>query len=398
MSEAYDLFQKRILDQRKIPKDRLIADKLNGFKAALEKSYNAESIDINGIRTKGFITRVDSSPKIKTEGFSALSQYCSIGSIVYWVRDNSYWMISEQNKNEAAYFNGSLLQALYEVTWRDDETGKNYSTRSAVKGPEETTHPVEYKQGITVNTPNLSLTLIISKDADGVGLLKRYSQVFVNGEKWEVVAYDKYTDEHLITFEMIEKTIDKEFDDTDNQIPGGMEDIIFTHTSALSDFPQIESDTSIANLAPVLFRNDEIYDSPYVVGAYNCTLTESGVILDTVGMAKVIYTYPEISKIFTYETEVTATPVSEKVFAISGASLVSAYLESTYTVSLKENGRTLVTEGDWTYDETFFEGVLIEYGKLVLKATGVAGNTSISYTFNGETVAKVVKVAPIFEN
>lgn len=399
MSEAYEIFQKRITSQRSVNKQKLIEEKERDFIIALDKSYNSEEIEINGVRTKGIINRVEATPQLRTKNFSALNKYCSVGDIFKWVRDNSYWMITERNENEFAYFNGVIKEAPYFVTWRDPITGISYSSRAAVKGPEETSLKVISKSGLTVHEGNLSLMFSLPKKAEGIEILKRYSEVFVDGEKWEVVATDKYTDKYLISFDLVEAPIDRDGDDVVNSIPGGKDEVVFTHTTALSGISEAALGFNVIDLSPALYRNGVPYEGlDETVRFVNCTKIGDGVLLSFYGEAKVIYTYPSIGQTFTHSVQIVSSdPVSPKLFYIEGPDKVGSYLSASFEVHLKESGLIIPTTGTWAFDEQYFSLISSDVSNLVLKAKGTTGVSTIQYTHEGEICSKDIKIVPIFE-
>jgi hypothetical protein len=399
MSEAYEIFQKRIKSQRSINKDKMIEDKLRDFIVGLDKSFNSEEVEVNGVKTKAIINRVESTPELRTKNFSALKDYFKIGSVFKWIRDNSYWMIVERNENELAYFNGLIKEAPYIVTWRNNETGISYTSRAAVKGPEETALKTIYKKGITVNEGNLTLSFALPNDIEGISFLKRYSEVFVDGEKWSVVAMDRFTSKDLVTFDVVETAINRDADDLENSIPNGKETITFTHSSAISGIDETQIGFLLGNLSPVLFKNGIPENGALPeVKFVNCVQSLDGVIFDSVGQAKIVYYYEDIDKKFTYLVNVVSnSAISSKVFYIEGPSKIASYLDCMYKVHLKENGLILPTNGNWLFDINYFDSVSFNGSEILLKAKGKLGKTTVLYEENGENCYIDIKIVPIFE-
>ena len=179
-----DLYQKRLRDSRKIPKSKLVDLKIKTFKKALERSYNSEIVRVNDDEFKALITGIPTQPKIGKKNFATLRDHgCEVGDEIYWLSNDSYWLITEHDETEGAIFQGSVEKALYELKWKDPITDRIYSARACAKGPDETTIGSGVKHGIMFDTLTDSLYLIVSAKAQGSHLLKRYTELMVNGKK-----------------------------------------------------------------------------------------------------------------------------------------------------------------------------------------------------------------------
>ena len=191
---------------------RNVKGKFNSFKAALKDSYQAEWITLD----KGLETerrwRCLINPSRLTEQFDKkvisidFDSKVQEGTVFWWDRTESYWMISLQQHTEEAYFRGLITRANYEV----DIYGKKY--HAIVRGPIETETEWKQKHQIYWNNLNYSLVLQAPKNSDTVKFFSRHqitkltlSYPDVNtGENieeshnWKVVATDKYSSNFLI--------------------------------------------------------------------------------------------------------------------------------------------------------------------------------------------------------
>jgi hypothetical protein len=94
-----------------------------------------------------------------------------------WLGTNTYWLIYLQDLTELAYFRGNIRKCSYQIAW-EDETGK-HSTYVAVRGPIETKINYIQKHGISIDTPNHSLNILMPKNEDTLNCFKRYSKFYL---------------------------------------------------------------------------------------------------------------------------------------------------------------------------------------------------------------------------
>lgn len=122
------------------------------------------------------------------------------GTVFKWVHGNreewvpdSYWIVYMQYSEETAYFRGEIRRADEEVqiiVINDDgsETTKTY--RGWMTGPNEETLMWNVKKGIVWNDMNYTKKLYITKDEDTLEYFQRFDRVIINGQPWEVQAYN----------------------------------------------------------------------------------------------------------------------------------------------------------------------------------------------------------------
>lgn len=175
--------------------DRMINDKYRSFLKALQYSYQGAFIKkldedkqfralINPNKTKqdydDKIISVDYNYNLKP------------GSIFNWVNTGTYWLIYLQDLTELAYFRGDIRKCNFIIAWKD-ENGNKYSTYAAVRGPVETKINFIQKSGISVDTPNHSLNILMPKNDSTVNYFKRYAKFYLQEDQstcWRVEATD----------------------------------------------------------------------------------------------------------------------------------------------------------------------------------------------------------------
>jgi hypothetical protein len=72
-----------------------------------------------------------------------------------------------------AYFRGDIRKCQYEIEWTDDQ-GEKQRSFIAVRGPVETKINFIQKHGISIDTPNHSLCILLPKNDETLKYFKRY--------------------------------------------------------------------------------------------------------------------------------------------------------------------------------------------------------------------------------
>ena len=170
--------------------DRMIRAKRQSLDRALHYSYQAAEISPVGSpqeRHRGLInpnqTKPDYDDKILTTGYE--NNY-KPGDVFIWHRRqdkltmDSHWLIYLQDLTELAYFKGDIRRCNYYVRWLNDskeELGRWF----AIRGPVETKIDSASKEGISLDTPNHTLHIMMTKDEETVRYFKRYAKFYVTG-------------------------------------------------------------------------------------------------------------------------------------------------------------------------------------------------------------------------
>ena len=148
------------------------------------------------------------------------------GDIFEWVDTNTYWLIYLQQTTEVAYFRGDIRKCRYKISWKDGDEIK--STFAAVRGPVETKINYIQKHGVSIDTPNYSLSILMPLNEDTLKQFKRYSKFYlqnVAGEEkicWRVEATDSISTPGILEVTAVEYYANLDEDDIENGIVGGM--------------------------------------------------------------------------------------------------------------------------------------------------------------------------------
>ena len=123
------------------------------------------------------------------------------GTVFKWIHGNkeewvpdTYWIVYMQYSEETAYFRGEIRKADQEISIviiNEDGSQEEVSYRGWMTGPNETDALWNVKKGIVWNDLNYSKLLYITKDENTLAFFQRFDKITINGQPWEVVAYNE---------------------------------------------------------------------------------------------------------------------------------------------------------------------------------------------------------------
>ena len=146
------------------------------------------------------------------------------GTIFDWVNTGTKWLVYLQDLTELAYFKGDIRKCSYQITWKS-ETGNEYTTYAAVTGPSEKTIDTTKTEGISLDVPNHSLTMMLPATIEVLSYFKRYSKFYIQPLKegdspvcWRVEATDTISMPGILEITAYEYYINEQKDDIENGI------------------------------------------------------------------------------------------------------------------------------------------------------------------------------------
>lgn len=393
--DNYDLFQQRLTTSTKIPKDKLRLDKVNTFKRALNSSYNSEVVSCDNNEFQALISSITAAPAIDRKSFSTLvDNECAVGSTIYWIEDDSYWIITEHSLAEKAIFQGFIDKALYELNWKNLDTGKVYTQWTCAKGPTQKSIDDGTKNSILYDMFTDTLYLLIPKNIPGIDLLQRYFEVMINGKKWKIEVVDNITNPYLIGLQLKEVAVNRDTD-TETMVDGNVE-VNFLLFSALDNIEELTINDSVV-LNPMLYKNGKLEDLDYVISVKNCTNNAGTITFNTLGNAIVDIVYKDISKSYKYTVSIVADSAADvSLIDIIGNDTVKTLNSVVYTFVNLKNGVHTSIDGSWIVDNLYFTIVNQSHDNISLKATNKTGTTEIKYIFEEDEYTKEVKIIPMF--
>ena len=205
--------------------ERMIRDKRRSLDRAVWYSYQAAEIkhigDTHPIRALINPNRVkqDYDDKILSVGFE---HDFKCGDVFEWIGTNSHWLIYLQDLTELAYFRGDIRRCSYTIVW-EDEDGK-HKTYVALRGPSENAIRSSTSHGLSIDSPNYTLNLLIPKNEETLKYFARYNKFYLQGDStcWRIEAIDKFSSPGIIEVAAVEYYANETEDDIINGIVGGL--------------------------------------------------------------------------------------------------------------------------------------------------------------------------------
>ena len=227
--------------------ERMIKDKRRSLDHAVWNSYQAAEVVKTDAEDRKPVRALINPNKLKQDYddkiISVGYEYnFAPGTVFEWLGTKTYWLVYLQDLTELAYFRGDIRKCSYEISW-EDEDGL-HKTYAAVRGPVETKINFIQKHGISVDTPNHSLSILMPKNDYTINYFKRYSKFYLNGDDtcWRVEATDWISTPGILEVIAVEYYANETEDDIEAGIVGGLiaKDILPEDDSEI-----IEGDTFI---------------------------------------------------------------------------------------------------------------------------------------------------------
>ena len=206
--------------------ERMIKDKRRSLDSAVWNSYQAAEIIKVGAADRKPVRALINPNKLKQDyddkvvsvGFE---HDIKCGDVFEWLGTHTHWLVYLQDLTELAYFRGDIRKCSYEINW-EDESG-SHTTYAAVRGPVETKINFIQKHGISIDTPNHSLSLLLPKNEDTLNYFKRYEKFYLQNDDtcWRVEATDWISTPGILEVIAIEYFANEVEDDIENGIVGG---------------------------------------------------------------------------------------------------------------------------------------------------------------------------------
>ena len=206
--------------------ERMIKDKRRSLDYAVWNSYQAAEIIKTGATDRKPVRALINPNKLKQDYddkvVSVGFEYdIKCGDVFEWLGTHTHWLVYLQDLTELAYFRGDIRKCSYEINW-EDENGF-HTTYAAIRGPVETKINFIQKHGISIDTPNHSLSLLLPKNEDTLNYFKRYEKFYLQNDEtcWRVEATDWISTPGILEVTAIEYFANESEDDIENGIVGG---------------------------------------------------------------------------------------------------------------------------------------------------------------------------------
>ncbi len=207
--------------------ERMIKDKRRSLDRAVWHSYQAAEVIKTDAEDRSPVRalinpnklKADYDDKIISVGYEYNFQP---GTVFEWLGTNTYWLIYLQDLTELAYFRGDIRKCSYQIAWEDEDG--IHSTYAAIRGPVETKINFIQKHGISVDTPNHSLSILMPKNEATLNYFKRYNKFYLQGDDtcWRVEAIDWISTPGILEVIAVEYYANETEDNIDAGIVGGL--------------------------------------------------------------------------------------------------------------------------------------------------------------------------------
>lgn len=135
------------------------------------------------------------------------------GDIFTWIGTQTQWIIYLEALTEDAYFRGDIRRCKYQIHFKD-EIGDVISTYAAIRGPVETQINSIQKNQVRLDTPNLSLNILIPQNKKTLKAFDRYKEFIFADKCWRVEAPDIISMPGIIEVNAEEYFVDRDKDKT----------------------------------------------------------------------------------------------------------------------------------------------------------------------------------------
>lgn len=208
--------------------DRIISDKRDSLNQAILYSYQSASVrkagseKIDRALINPNTVKQDYDDKVISIGYEY--EY-KPGTIFEWVNTGTKWLVYLQDLTELAYFRGDIRKCSYNIKWKNEQ-GEEMVTAAAVVGPKEASLNSSEKNGVALDMPNHSLSLMLPATPEVLGYFKRYSKFYLQPLKegdtpicWRVEATDTISMPGILELNAVEFYVNEQTDDTDKGLP-----------------------------------------------------------------------------------------------------------------------------------------------------------------------------------
>ena len=208
--------------------ERMIKDKRRSLDSAVWYSYQGAEVVKTDAENRKPVRALINTNKLKQDYddkiISVGYEYnFTPGTVFEWLGTNTYWLVYLQDLTELAYFRGDIRKCSYEIKW-EDEDGNLQQTYVAIRGPVETKINFIQKHGISVDSPNHSLNILMPKTEATLDYFKRYKKFYLQGDEtcWRVEATDWISMPGILEVIAVEYFANEDEDDIEAGIVGGL--------------------------------------------------------------------------------------------------------------------------------------------------------------------------------
>ena len=224
-----DLYAKRIQHNNDSSQKRQIENKQKTLKNAIKTSYFRANV-VNLFKDKKFTANIYESDKNNDNKIISCfvqDSEVDIGSVLFWEETNTYWMITDQDLNELAYFEGTLEKCQdYQIetikgkvrTWGVVKVNPSWSDKKFDK--------------TLVRHNSSTLELKIPNVNKNIEYFKEGELFTIKNSTWSILTVDNLSDDNIIIITAL-----KHANDVDGYLEKKMEEKISVNDNTYIDGP-----------------------------------------------------------------------------------------------------------------------------------------------------------------
>ena len=195
--------------------DRMDKRKLDTLRKALFASYQSETIrnklnqefkclinpDVKSIEADHKILSIPfediqlNSERIGKTTEGRVSTNVTPGDVIYWIEDETYWLIYLRYPEEKAYFRAEIVECNVNTITINNTEYHVYFKGPSVKNIDWNTNT---DNNVIFNDLNYDGMMFITKDENTLDFIKRFNKIKFDNKNWEIQAKNIYNADGII--------------------------------------------------------------------------------------------------------------------------------------------------------------------------------------------------------
>lgn len=378
--DCFALYKRRNKKMTGDPTNTGVDERYETFINALNNSYNSEKVKIVEKQEilphydEEYLALITPDEKKGIKNLSCPKEILpEVGKLIYWIRDDSYWLITSYEETEKAYFKGTIEKCNYTLVWRDDK-GNVYKQRAKMQGPVETKYKNEKLGDFIMGKANETNTLWLAK-TEQTQHLKRYKKLILNNKAYEITVINDVSS--IIELNLIEGYINPDEDIliAGEEIAEGQIQIDYDVYSSIDGIKELP--LTPFKFTTSLYKDGVLMDiKPIITIEGNATYNEGVVYPTELGtiVIKVCYLGYPVDKI--YEITIVENQEMPIYYEISGPDTIDMYGSAIYKLVKNVGG-----------DETILDASLINIDSRDVGKAVISNKNSDSITISSKKIS-----------
>ena len=397
--ECFKLYRRRNQKMTGDPTNTGVDERYETFINALNNSYNSEKVKIIEKKEiyphyeEEYLSLITPDEKKGIKNISCPKEILpEVGKILYWIRDDSYWLITSYEETEKAYFKGTIEKCNYILSWRD-EKGNIYKQRVKMQGPVETKYKNENLGDFIMGRANETNTLWLAK-TEQTEHLKRYKKLILNGKAYDITVINDVSS--IIELNLVEGYINPDEDTliAGEEIAEGQIPIDYDVYSSLDGITELP--LTPFKFSTTIYKDGQLLDiKPIITVSENANYNE-GMIYPLVPgklTIRVCYLGYPVDKI--YEIDLIENQIAKTYYEILGPDTIDMYGSASYQLIENTGGNEKVLDANLINVDSRDVGKAVISSKNNISVVVASKKISTFRLFalvNGEKIEKSIRI------